>query len=163
MSYLAVMPVIADGWSDYANLYHKTMHIMVLTITPTRTIGETQVDFAAAFPGLKLVFFSKPHLAHAGSPAKFLIDQQDLPLGELSHHMKTGYLLLEPEMVVWQLERLFEEEYGLHVQVFRKSGETWLETSTTDDITLEQQQAKVHASEHVHPEYIDPIDYREQD
>jgi hypothetical protein len=65
--------------------------------------------------------------------------------------------------VVWQLEKQFEEGFGLHVQVFRKSGRTWLETSVTDDLTLVEQQAKVAASESIHQEFVDPMDYREQD
>ena len=84
-------------------------------------------------------------------------------LKDIAAHIKTGYLIAEPDTVVWQLERLFESEHGLHAQVFRKSGETWLETSKSDDLTLEQQQAKVHAAENVHQEFVDPMDYREQD
>ena len=64
-------------------------------------------------------------------------------------------------MVVWQVERLFEKEFGLHVQVFRQSGEVWLETSVSDDLTLEQQQARASASQH--PQPAEMIDYREQD
>ena len=63
-------------------------------------------------------------------------------------------------MPVWQLERLFEEDCGLHVQVFRRSGKIWLETSRTDDLTLEQQEAKAKAGDHIHTEPADPIDYR---
>jgi hypothetical protein len=136
---------------------------MNLSISPERTMGELQAEFAEAFPGLRLAFFSKPHRAYKGSAAKFLIQDKSMPLRDLSPHIKTGYLLLEPEMVVWQVERLFEEEYHLHVQIFRKSGRTWLETSVTDDLTLEQQQAKAIASEHLQQEFIDPMDYREQD
>lgn len=126
-------------------------------------MGELQAEFAAAYPGLRLAFFSKPHKAYKGSAAKFLVQDKNKPLRDLSPHIKTGYLLLEPDMVVWQVERLFEEEYHLHVQVFRKSGRTWLETSVTDDLTLEQQQAKAVAAEHLQQEFIDPMDYREQD
>jgi hypothetical protein len=136
---------------------------MVLHISADRTIGELQSDFSESFPGLKLVFFSKPHRAYKGSAAKFLLEKKELPLHQISSNIKTGYLLLEPDMVVWQVERLFEEEYALHVQVFRKSGNTWLETSVTDDLTLEQQQAKAVASEHVQQEFVDPLDYRDQD
>jgi len=136
---------------------------MKLDIAPDRTIGALQTDFSEAFPGLKIVFFSKPHHAYKGSAAKFLIQEPDMPLQQLSPNLKSGYILVEHDMVVWQLERLFETEYALHVQVFRKSGRTWLETSVSDDLTLEQQQAKAAASEHVHQEFVDPLDYREQD
>ncbi len=136
---------------------------MTLHFSPDRTVADVQSDFLKAFPGLKLVFFTKPHHAYKGSAAKFMIEEKDLTLQQLAPHIKTGYLLLEPDMMVWQLERLLEQEYGLHVQVFRKSGEVWLETSVSDDLTLEQQQAKAVASEHVQQEFADPIDYREQD
>jgi hypothetical protein len=45
-------------------------------------------------------------------------------------------------MKVSELEELFEEVFGLSVQVFRKSGESWLQTTTTDSWTLNQQNLK---------------------
>ena len=136
---------------------------MVLHLSPDKTMGVLQSEFSEAFPGLKLAFFSKPHRAFKGSAAKFLLQNKDMLLRDLSPNMKTGYLLVEPNLTVWQLERLLEEEYALHAQVFRKSGRVWLETSVTDSLTLEQQQAKAAASEHVEQEFVDPMDYREQD
>ena len=136
---------------------------MVLHLSPDKTMGALQSEFSEAFPGLKLAFFSKPHRAFKGSAAKFLLQNKDMLLRDLSPDMKTGYLLVEPDLTVWQLERLLEEEYALHAQVFRKSGRAWLETSVTDGLTLEQQQAKAAASEHVEQEFVDPMDYREQD
>lgn len=157
------MVVIVGPVSRPPLLWQQNLSIMILHIAPERTIGELQTEFSEAFPGLKLVFFSKSHRAYKGSPAKFLLSETDTPLQDFSPHIKTGYLLLEPDMVVWQVERLFEQEYALHVQVFRKSGQIWLETSVTDDLTLEQQQAKAMAGAHPEPELVDPMDYREQD
>lgn len=136
---------------------------MTLQLSPDRTMGEVQADFAAAFPSLKLAFFSKPHHAFKGSAAKFLVQEKDAPLSDLSPNMKTGYLNLEPNLTVWQVEKLLEDEFALHVQVFRKSGRTWLETSRTDGLTLEQQLDKAAASENIQQEFVDPMDYREQD
>ena len=45
---------------------------------------------------------------------------------------------MTPQLTVETLESMFEDEFGLHVQVFRKSGETWLQTSVTDHWTLEK-------------------------
>lgn len=136
---------------------------MKIKIAPAMTIADVQESFHAAFPFLKLVFFTKPHKAFKGSPAKFLVQDRSQQLVALEKEPREGVLYLEPEMPVWQVERLFEEEFGLHVQVFRKSGNTWLETSVTDSMSLEQQNAKGQASEHVHFEIVDPIDYREQE
>ena len=84
-------------------------------------------------------------------------------LRDLSPNLKAGDLLIEESTVVSSLETAFEVEYGLHMQVFRKSGRTWLETSVTDNLTLKEQQAKAVASENIHQEFVDPMDYREQD
>ena len=77
--------------------------------------------------------------------------------------MKEGSIQVFHELGVWQLEKQFEDGFKLHVQVFRKSGRTWLETSVSDNLTLAEQQAKAAASENIHQEFVDPIDYREQE
>jgi len=137
---------------------------MKLELASNKTIGEIQAAFSGYFPNLKLAFFSKPHKAYKSSAAKFLIQEKDMPLSKLSSLLNAPKsLILEQNMPVWQLERLLEEECGLHVQVFRRSGKIWLETSRTDDLTLEQQEAKALASDNIHTEFGDPIDYREQD
>lgn len=136
---------------------------MDLYIAPDSTIGALQTNFSESFEGLKIVFFSKPHAAHKGSAAKFLIQDRNMVLSQLSPNVKAGVVSIQPNLVVMELERIFEEEYGLHVQVFRKSGRTWLETSISDDLTLAEQQAKAKASENIHQEFVDPLDYRDQD
>jgi hypothetical protein len=135
---------------------------MTLTIAPEETISALQAQFQAEFPHLKLVFFTKPHKAYEGSPAKFLVHEPTKTLGELNPNVHSGSLFLEADMPTWQVERLFEEEHGLHVQVFRKSGHIWLETSVSDSLSLEQQEAKGRSGDDVHQEFVDPIDYREQ-
>lgn len=136
---------------------------MDLHIAPDSTIGALQTNFSESFEGLKIVFFSKPHAAHKGSAAKFLIQDRNMVLSQLSPNVKAGVVSIQPNLVVMELERVFVEEYGLHVQVFRKSGRTWLETSISDDLTLAEQQAKAKASENIHQEFVDPLDYRDQD
>ena len=136
---------------------------MKIHLLKNNTIGEIQEVFSEKFPYLKLVFFTKPHKAYKGSPAKFLISDRNITLGSLEKKPHSGDLYIEPEMPTWQVERLFEEEFGLHVQVFRKSGNTWLETSVTDDLTLEEQNVKGKMSEQHHFEFVDPLDYRERD
>lgn len=136
---------------------------MKIQVSKDKTIAQLQEEFTGVFPYIKLVFFTKPHKAYKGSPAKFLVSDRDVMLGSLEKKPHSGVLYLEPEMPTWQVERLFEEEFGLHVQVFRKSGNTWLETSVTDDLTLEEQNTKGKASERHNFEFVDPMDYREQD
>ncbi|HLP95298.1 MAG TPA: hypothetical protein VK168_14740 [Saprospiraceae bacterium] len=135
---------------------------MQLEISPDKTMGALQKEFSEAFAGLKLAFFSKPHGEHKGSAAKFLIQDKDLALSQLSPELQAGVVNITPELVVWQLEKQFEEQFGLHVQLFRKSGRTWLETSVSDNLTLAEQMERSAASENIHQEFVDPMDYREQ-
>lgn len=136
--------------------------MLKLKISPERTIAQVQKQFNDAFPHVKLVFFHKRHQAYEGSAAKDMINEPDVLLGTLSKRVKEAEFLIEPTMPTWQLERLFETEYGLHVQLFRQSGNLWLETSRTDDLSIEQQNAKGHASTRHHFPLSDPTDYREQ-
>jgi len=51
----------------------------------------------------------------------------------------TGTITIAPGMTVNELEQNFKDVYGLSVQVFRKSGKVWLETTVTDGWSLEEQ------------------------
>lgn len=136
---------------------------MQLSITADRTMGEIQQDFQAEFPFLKLVFFQKGHKAYKSSHSKFMLTDHSATMRDLCDRHHDGLLFIESEMPTWQVERLFEEEFGLHVQIFRKSGNVWLETSVTDDLSLDQQNAKGKASEWHQMPMPEPMDYREQD
>ena len=48
-------------------------------------------------------------------------------------------LVMNEQMAVNELEEQFVSKFGLSAQVFRKSGNVWLETSATDSWSLRQQ------------------------
>jgi len=50
-----------------------------------------------------------------------------------------GALHISPEHTVAEMETELWEKFGLSVQIFRKSGNLWIETSLTDSWTLERQ------------------------
>ena len=56
-------------------------------------------------------------------------------------------------MTVGELEKLFRERFGANIQVSRKSGTLWLETTMTDNWTLKQQNE--HGRELSSPEIKD--------
>jgi hypothetical protein len=111
---------------------------MKITINDRRKIHAIQEEFTATFPYLKLEFFSKPHTAGGGT-AKKLMKQSSKTLGECRTVHKSGSISITPQMTVTDLENNFRDVYGLGVQVFRKSGNLWLETTVTDSWTLEEQ------------------------
>ena len=111
---------------------------MKIQISDQRKIQAIQEEFSGQFPWLKLEFFSRPHKIGAPSPKRELVSPLRT-LGESRVTHKSGTIIITPSMTVSDLEQAFLEIYGLSVQVFRKSGKTWLETTVTDNWTLEHQ------------------------
>lgn len=111
---------------------------MKVTINDKRKIFAIQESFNALFPYLKLEFFSKPHRP-GGATSKKYIKNNTKTLGECRTVHNSGTLTITPHMTVSELEQRFRSIYGLGVQVFRKSGKLWLETTVTDGWTLEEQ------------------------
>lgn len=114
---------------------------MKILINDYRKIYSIQKEFAAMFPWLKLEFFSKPHKI-GGASSKKRVESPSQTLGETRTIHDSGTITVTPLMTVADLEQAFRDVYGLTVQVFRKSGNTWLETTTTDNWTLEKQNAR---------------------
>lgn len=112
--------------------------VMHLQISHNKKISALQKEFNEFFPFLKLEFFHHRHGVFKGSSRKDMADT-DLTLGFLNRKHASGVIILKPGMKVSELEDVFKNNFGLSAQVFRKSGKTWIETTVTDDWTLEQQ------------------------
>lgn len=112
-----------------------------MLIHSTRTVGELQGEFHMAFPGLKIKFYQKEHQDHEGSPKKTEY-RDNLSLGEISPNLLDGEMQLDAEKPVVDFEQEMETRFGLHVQVFRRSNDLWLQTTSTDDWTLGVQNRK---------------------
>ena len=111
---------------------------MCLHIAPNRFISEIQMEFNKKFPFLKLVFFNKNALSRSDYSASQLVTGNK-KIGDLQVVITDGYLQLKDEMKVYELEDRLKKEFSLGTQVFRKSGNLWLETTMTDNWTLQQQ------------------------
>jgi hypothetical protein len=60
-------------------------------------------------------------------------------IGDIQKIKNVHTIAVESNFSVSNLEQKFENELGLFIQVFRKSGNVWLETSATDSWTLAEQ------------------------
>ncbi len=132
-----------------------------ITINDETSIRSIQDAFNSVFPYLKLEFYSKPHAPGRPSNVKFL-QQPGKLLGEIRKNHTNGEIILKPEMTVSDIEQLFGNEYGIGIQVFRKSGNIWLETTITDDWTLQKQNAEGEFLSTPVPR-DEPTDYKEQE
>ena len=112
--------------------------IMHLHIAPGRLISDIQKEFNQAFPFLKLEFFSNRSFSRSNFSANELIPSTR-KIGDSQLVKKDGDLEISADMKVAELENKFKTDFNLAVQVFRKSGNLWLETTMTDSWTLQQQ------------------------
>ncbi len=111
---------------------------MKITINDQRKIFAIQEEFSQYFPYLKIEFFAKPHKP-GGPSSKKIMKHPAKTLGECRTIHGSGTITITPNMTVADLEQNFQDVYGLSVQVFRKSGRAWLETTITDGWTLKEQ------------------------
>lgn len=110
-------------------------------ISDSKTIREVKNEFHDKFPWLKIEFYSKGHETGQGSPESAHLND-DLSIGEVRSVHGEGELSIHGNLKVASLEEAFRDDYGLHVQVFRRSGELWLQTTSTDEWTLAEQNEK---------------------
>lgn len=107
---------------------------MRLRFSRSKTIFEIQEAFRQEFPFLKLEFYPqtstkglKKHLLHGTS------------LADAGMKKDEAFIEVHRDMTVAELENLLTKELGLDAQVSRKSGQLWLETTMTDNWTLDKQ------------------------
>ncbi|MBR9922223.1 MAG: hypothetical protein GYB31_15395 [Bacteroidetes bacterium] len=117
-----------------------------MIITNEITLREVKSAFTDKFHYLKLEFYTRPHEPGKGSPAQEVLDDS-LLIKEVRKTGTSGDLEIIPDMKVRDLESRFAEDYGLYAQVFRRSGNIWMQTSVTDEWTLEKQNRKGGSSE----------------
>ena len=108
-------------------------------------IEEIQAQFAEKFPHLKIEFYGHSHLSGEGSALKDQLDPSTI-LRNISAK-NYGEVDVNGNMTVSEFESSMEINHGIHIQVFRKSGELWLQTSSTDHWTLDVQEGKGSRSE----------------
>ncbi|MDF2438996.1 MAG: hypothetical protein K0Q95_3372 [Bacteroidota bacterium] len=115
---------------------------MEITIHDSYTLKEIQEEFANHFPFLKLEFFEFGPGEKKIFSKENLITATDKTIGETRHVHTAGHLRINGQQKVVTLENHFRDSFGMYVQVFRKSGNTWLQTTNTDHWTLSEQNRK---------------------
>lgn len=117
-----------------------------MTITDDKKLKDIAQEFSEKFTHLKIGFFAGPYNPGKGAPAREQLNSEKT-IGEIRTVHTEGDLSIDAHQKVRTLERNFFENYGLNVQVFRKSGNLWLLTTATDDWTLAEQNRKGGSSE----------------
>jgi hypothetical protein len=115
------------------------MQGMILYISGERLLSELQKDFSAIYPYLSIEFFKGSNIWLPNYPSGKRISAEKKVKDAWFMTHSPGELYIDASMKVSELEQLFMSRFGLAVQVFRRSGNIWLETTMTDNWTLQQQ------------------------
>ncbi|MGE0638413.1 MAG: hypothetical protein AB7G44_03920 [Bacteroidia bacterium] len=134
---------------------------MEIIINKNEKLKDIQQQFQEHYPFLKIEFYKKSHEEGEGSKPKSQLDSS-LTIGEVQTTNKEGLLHIRAITKVSELEHDLMEQFGLSAQVFRKSGNAWLQTTKTDDWTLaEQNETAAEMDKNAAAE--EPGDYHEQE
>lgn len=112
---------------------------MQLLINGERLVRDVQQEFARVYPYLKIEFFRSNGLQQAKGLKQNQIKHDQKLRSAKGRDINKGDLVIEDVMSVADLEKAFMSKFGLITQVFRKSGNIWLETTITDSWSLKQQ------------------------
>lgn len=116
-----------------------------ITITPKETLQEFKDSFNAMFPNLKIEFFAENHESGEGNSLSDLLTDLSATLESASDVDHEFSMSVDGHKKVSTLEKDFSD-LGLNLQVFRKSGNVWLQTTTTDHWTLAEQNKEAEAA-----------------
>ncbi|MBM3178080.1 MAG: hypothetical protein FJZ78_08750 [Bacteroidetes bacterium] len=113
----------------------STLQPINLSISEKLTVAEIQQFFSGTYNFLKIEFYKTLELNGIRITKKIenhsLLPKAAMPSIDLSHFR-----------TVEQIKADFQRATGLIARVFRKSGNVWIETSLTDDWSLERQNAE---------------------
>src|ERR1035437_4710193 len=111
---------------------------MEIIITDNKSIKEIQEEFQNTFPYLKIGFFRHVQ-KNGGAPVKPQPIPDKMTVGMVRHLHTEGPLNIAGSRSVEEIEKDFQDKFGLAVEVFRKSGNMWIETTFTHHWSLLRQ------------------------
>jgi hypothetical protein len=111
---------------------------MKLHISDKVTIADLQKEFNSEFPFLKIEFFDIPHTKSARMSRSHMYPA-NRTLGSCRKKHNEGIIEITADDSVEKLESLLWNEFGLSSEVFRKTGNLWIETSLSNSWTLRLQ------------------------
>jgi hypothetical protein len=116
---------------------------MKLFLEKENTVEEVTKVFSAYYPFLRLSLYKMP-----ANKKEVSVHKERLPLNRFTHSSGRIVIDINNNITVAELENQFAS-VGLSSEVFRKSGNVWVETSLTSNWTLQQQNSEAEElSEH---------------
>lgn len=110
---------------------------MKIQINDHRKIFAIQEEFSNLFPRLKIEFLGKPNKT-GSSPSKKTYNSSKT-LGDCRIQHTTGELTITPAMTAADLKQILGDKYGLSIIIFCLSGKEWVETTSNNKLSLQEQ------------------------
>lgn len=111
---------------------------MKLSINKKTKIKEVQKIFSEMYPYLKVEFYKKPHGEKELSSVKDRISPEKI-ISEVGKFKSAVVIDISEDRTVADLETEFYKKLGIALQVSRRTGKIWIETSLTDHRSLGMQ------------------------
>jgi len=111
---------------------------MDIIITANKTLADISNEFNRKFPYLRLEFYAHTHEPGKGTPAGDRLDSS-LTIAEAGNFDHAEELSINGHLKASTLESRIQDLYGIGVQVLRRSGSLWLQSTVTDGWTLTKQ------------------------
>ena len=112
---------------------------MNVVINDNMNIATVQQLFNEIFPFLKIEFFEKENRVNTVLTKKRIHNSNKKLIEFKIPQIVETEICIHPNMTVTELEKELKKLYKIQTQVFRKSGNIWLETTITDGWTLKEQ------------------------
>lgn len=110
---------------------------MKITVHYSTKTGTIKQAFNRMFPFLKIEFIkTQPENAETGGWKDFILHNRYL--GEINECLKQGSIHIHGDYRASSVEELFQQNFGLPIQVFRKQKKEWI-PAKTDALTLTEQ------------------------
>ncbi len=135
---------------------------MKISISGITLLSEIQQSFHSQFSMLSLAFFKRSHAAGEANTKSDKLNNA-LSVSETSGINVSVSFEFTPAMTVGEFEKQMEDFLNLHTQVLRKSGDVWLQTTNSDQKTLQEIQDEMLAAEGFRVTDEEPIDIHEQE
>lgn len=135
---------------------------MYFDINDNTTLRHIQDKFSDYYPYLQLKFYNKPHKKYEASEAANLVSPS-LTIDEIKKTHLSANLEIEPWYKIADVEKEFQQRFGLSVQVFRKEKNKWDQTTGMDDFTLKElnEMGRNSSDEYIISDYEEGFDDQE--
>ena len=127
---------------------------MYIEINDNTKFKEIQEVFSDFYPFLLIEFYTKKHIKYESSMDIDLV-LTDTIVSDVKKTHVSALLEILPLNKVADVEKEFQQRFGLSAQIFWKNKDVWQETTDLDDLTLKEltEMARNSSDEQILNEY----------